>query len=509
MTVQVDRRLEQTALLLAERGYHVFPCHPGRKEPLTQRGFKDATRNEQKILQWWDSHPTANIGIACQASGIAVLDIDAKHGANPTDLIDGWQLNGAPMVLTGKAPARDHQHPRSLPGVRGAQIYFRGALPTGDLSVAGCEIRGTGAYVIAPGSLHPSGVAYTGQLPPIDQLPDIPEWLQELAAARARNGQAPAAPVAETIPKGQQHRALVSLAGSMRRRGMDADEIEAALQVTNQKRLEDPATPENVKRIAQSVARYPPAEAVDRARAHAPMPADAAAASHALTELLALDQVGVTIRQARVYGKGSGASVEIELSNNETMTFAALRDMLRPQTLIAEVAACAMTRPTLKQPQCAEALVLTKTLAKYVPTDSENDIALEWGRDYLELAETIDLDITDQAQRWRGFEMLKERNPSTDTRDAAQIATAGLVLRHTDNTRFVRTLWFERYVRTRDAGVSRVAVGARMARVGWHRRGKHGDIKATAPGRNQTAIYPFWVVPGDWDDEREGTEWAA
>src|SRR5690606_26146686 len=102
------------------------------------------------------------------------------------------QLQVAAFVLTGKAPDRDKQHPASLPGVRGAQVYFRGSLPTGPLPIDGCEIRGVGAYVIAPGSLHPSGVKYTGQLPHVNQLPETPGWLLELVESK-RNGHAPAA----------------------------------------------------------------------------------------------------------------------------------------------------------------------------------------------------------------------------------------------------------------------------------------------------------------------------
>ena len=48
------RTLEQAAVALADNGYHVFPCKPHGKTPLTQHGFKDATRDERQILTWWD-----------------------------------------------------------------------------------------------------------------------------------------------------------------------------------------------------------------------------------------------------------------------------------------------------------------------------------------------------------------------------------------------------------------------------------------------------------------------
>jgi DNA-binding transcriptional ArsR family regulator len=251
-----ERRFERAALGLAERGYHVFPCRPRGKEPLTPRGFKDATRDERRILHWWDRWPDANIGIALGASEVCVLDHDSKHGADPDEVILGLGLEQHPVVWTGEAPEPDGRFPRSLSGVRGAHVYFRGRHPTRETELEGVELRGDGAYVLAPGSVHPCGVPYEGELPPVSGLQPLPE--NTIPYKRPPLGPAP--PVERTIPKGRQHNTLVSLAGTMRRRGMDADEIAAALGVTNRTRLEEPAPDEHIERIARSVAKYPPAD---------------------------------------------------------------------------------------------------------------------------------------------------------------------------------------------------------------------------------------------------------
>jgi putative DNA primase/helicase len=52
---------------------------------------------------------------------------------------------------------------------------------------------------------------------------------------------------------------LTSLAGTMRRRGMGAEEIEAALLVTNSKRCDPPLGEDEVITIVASVCRYEPA----------------------------------------------------------------------------------------------------------------------------------------------------------------------------------------------------------------------------------------------------------
>ena len=61
------------------------------------------------------------------------------------------------------------------------------------------------------------------------------------------------------IPEGQRNATLTSLAGTMRRRGMTAGEIDAALTVVNSNRSTPPLSREEVRRIARSIGRYDPA----------------------------------------------------------------------------------------------------------------------------------------------------------------------------------------------------------------------------------------------------------
>src|SRR4051794_40929285 len=113
---------DQAAVELAARGYHVFPVRPRSKAPLTANGCKDATRDERTVLHWAERWPDANVAVACGPSRIVALDIDAKHGADPEDVLAELDVDGAPIIATGEAPERDERHPDSLPGVRGAHV---------------------------------------------------------------------------------------------------------------------------------------------------------------------------------------------------------------------------------------------------------------------------------------------------------------------------------------------------------------------------------------------------
>jgi primase-polymerase (primpol)-like protein len=62
--------------------------------------------------------------------------------------------------------------------------------------------------------------------------------------------------IGEKIPYGTQHHTLVSLAGTMWRRGMTIEAIEAALQVVNAQQCEKPGPPENIHKIARSAVRW-------------------------------------------------------------------------------------------------------------------------------------------------------------------------------------------------------------------------------------------------------------
>ena len=60
-------KMLKCALYYAKSGLAVFPLKPKSKMPIYPGGFKIATTNSETITDWWNNHPSANIGIATGA----------------------------------------------------------------------------------------------------------------------------------------------------------------------------------------------------------------------------------------------------------------------------------------------------------------------------------------------------------------------------------------------------------------------------------------------------------
>ncbi|HVJ07422.1 MAG TPA: bifunctional DNA primase/polymerase [Acidisarcina sp.] len=165
-------RLMEIALDCIRRGWHVFPCWPKSKKPMTERGFKDATTDEEIVRAWWEKTPDANVAIATGASGLCVVDID--HGLESADSLDGWlAAHGLPYtyaVRTGRRPEF------------GVQLYYsgEGLKSTGwRLEDGSGDIRCSTGYVMAAGSIHPdSGEAY--EVLCNDALSPVPDSVRSL-----------------------------------------------------------------------------------------------------------------------------------------------------------------------------------------------------------------------------------------------------------------------------------------------------------------------------------------
>lgn len=222
-----------------------------------------------------------------------------------------------------------------------------------------------------------------------------------------------------------------------------------------------------------------------------------------LAVLLDLPAVGIDVKSVTTFGHGSRASVEIELSNGDTMTFDSIREMTQPPVLAAELVACAGVAPKMNRDRAMKIAVIVRQLATRERAFNDNDIAIDWGATFLQVADTIDVDFADQGARWAAFNHLDQVDPFAKSRqEGISLASACIVLRHLDGERYVRSGWFYQHVRTLDTAIGQSSLTLRMLRVGWKRRGSMGRIKATAPARAATLGWNFWTVPAGWEEDR-------
>jgi hypothetical protein len=188
------------ALDFAARGWPVFPVHypmPAgcscgnprcgqvAKHPITPNGLKDATTNEKQIRAWWRRHPAANIGLVTgAASGLLVLDLD-NAGA-----IDEASRRGIPPT----------PYSQTAKGLHVLLKHPSGTIKNRVRLLPGMDIRADDGYIVAPPSVHATGVVYKWEVSPDEQkLADVPAWLLDLLNDKTPTP-APPAPVSRNLP---------------------------------------------------------------------------------------------------------------------------------------------------------------------------------------------------------------------------------------------------------------------------------------------------------------------
>lgn len=177
-------QLIDEAVACVRRGWWVFPCQPGSKQPMTEHGLNDASNDEPAILAWWREHPQANIGVSCGPSGLLVIDVDHPAGAESWHRLcaeDGIAVR----TVVSLTPAGGHHEYFAAPQGLAAKNSAGRLAPN-------LDVRTAGGYVIAPPSRHPNGGIYRwapGQGPGEVPLAPLPEPLVRRLAALAGAGE--------------------------------------------------------------------------------------------------------------------------------------------------------------------------------------------------------------------------------------------------------------------------------------------------------------------------------
>lgn len=268
-------KLLDEALRYAAAGIPVFPlhwikndgncsCRQGAicgakgKHPRIKNWNEEATTDAEKIRQWWEKTPSANIGIPMgEKSGLVALDVDTRHRGDESlaMLMDEFEILPDTITATtgggGKHYIFKYTEELCLKNVVG----FRDGL----------DIRTQGGMIVVAPSVHGSGRKYewdTGKSPFDMEAAEMPAWLVEEirkvgTQLPAKKKTAEAAP-RKKISEGGRNNHLTSLAGALRRKGISEDGILATLRAENADRLEPPLDDATVVAIAKSITRYQP-----------------------------------------------------------------------------------------------------------------------------------------------------------------------------------------------------------------------------------------------------------
>jgi N12 class adenine-specific DNA methylase len=183
------------ALDLALQGFAVFPVTANDKTPLVRHWPSAASTDPQTVITWWRRHPRANIGIACEASNLFVIDLDIPKNAGDASTGESsltLLAAGRPMPATRTVTTPSggtHLYFRPPPGIELGNTVGDTRTGLGHL----IDTRGVGGFVVAPGSTidgRPYQVSH--ELP----IAPLPEWLTTELTDRRSQASPPTAAAA-------------------------------------------------------------------------------------------------------------------------------------------------------------------------------------------------------------------------------------------------------------------------------------------------------------------------
>jgi hypothetical protein len=277
MQVAAHRTLH-TAWSLSEAGWQLYPvyavddggvcncsrgtaCTDPGKHPTTPHGFNDASSDPERIADMFARWPGDNVGHKSgRASGTVIIDVDPRDG--------GMETLGRLQAEHGYLP------PTRLHATGGGGFHYVLGYPEGVKELPsrtigpGVEVKADGAGVVLPPSIHASGERYEVLIDA--PLAPLPSWVAELVrelrvlAGGAEQPTESRFKLPENIYEtaSPRNRTLFDYGCSLRAHGWDHAAILAELRRVNAERCIPPMADYEVQKIARSVARYQPGNAL-------------------------------------------------------------------------------------------------------------------------------------------------------------------------------------------------------------------------------------------------------
>lgn len=220
-----------------DRGLSVIPIEPRGKRPAiaSWKVYQERQPTDEELLQWFDGTENNIAIVTGRVSNVAVIDLDSE------DAVKFAQAHDFTDTATVKTARGLHLYCRYSEGENVRNFQKRDDLPDIDL-------RGEGGYVVAPPSVHESGIRYhwdRGLDTPLLPLPD--RVLQRTVDGRQRISELYAG-----VEQGRRNDSLTRLAGSWVRDGLALEECLENARIWNTHN-EEPLSDEEMERTVRSI----------------------------------------------------------------------------------------------------------------------------------------------------------------------------------------------------------------------------------------------------------------
>lgn len=215
----------------------LIPLAPRSKRPLVAAWNEVGADTEA----WWANAPDdANIGI--RTDDLVVIDCDNAEAE------ERWRSLGYDTPYTVKTGRGRHFYYR-----RPAECRLRPSPLTNGIDVK----TGSGAFVVGPPSVHENGTRYAWSGPELADAADLPPAPLGLIETLRPSKEEIEGGV-DNFGAGQRNAALTSLAGALRKHGLNPEKMAKLLLGINEAIVDPPLEKHEVLSIAKSVSRYAP-----------------------------------------------------------------------------------------------------------------------------------------------------------------------------------------------------------------------------------------------------------
>jgi P4 family phage/plasmid primase-like protien len=250
--------LGQAALAYAAAGFAVFPVRPRSKIPRPDHGFKEWTKDPERIKRHWLAFPDDNIGITCgtPSNGLLVIDLDVKENVSGIETLKEWE----------RAHGEFDETAVSITGSGGRHYLFmtdRQMRQTTN-STLGVDTRIDG-YIVAPPSIHKNGSRYEWWCSPFDvdvaeadgNVYDFIDYITRNGGTDANTKKANGKfQLPDIIKKGERDETLFKYACHLRAIGRSDEEIALSVAGVNATRCKPPVEQSDINRIVRSACKY-------------------------------------------------------------------------------------------------------------------------------------------------------------------------------------------------------------------------------------------------------------